>query len=434
VHNHIEITNLKHLDSLNNHDSDSDPDPISDSISDPVTNHENNKSTYKQFRLVDRPSIKSVGMLDPNDIVIEYRCKSEPMYDLYIRNAWEIVENRLNFPACFFGYAKYKSYNIEIVTGSDADNEISTDLKTIRTLREQYELETTTNGILNAPDIDYEQYQTMIKMENHNTNMLSADDRFTIRRYNLRKCFAINIPNTDPDSKINEEDENISNGVITTDFILEYNDDTIMRYYRNLSMMLSIPTQSTKMKLNILKENEEYDQIITNCYIDLTHKNIYFCHYYALHLIEILGFDINDLSIRQQHLTLITRIYEATAEIEPHADQISYKFGMKSVKKLATNKLSDLTDAQQLKFINEIIKSQYGLVVKKTKYSSNIDLIEYGLDDNSMWTNLPNRPTNIPDTIELPNNKYDLRRKIIPIELKKKNKSELKEDIFIDYE
>ena len=446
VRNHIEITNLKHLD-FNNENSDSD----NESESDPAQTNQTAKtaqtnqsaklaqqvqSTYKPFRLVNRPSIKSISALDSNDIVIEYRCKSEPMYDLYIRNSWEKVENRLNFPACFFGYAKYKSYRIETITGTDADNEISSDLKIIRTLREQYELENNTNGILNAPDVDYDQYQSMIKMENSSTKLLTAEDRYAIRRYNLRKCYTINLPNFDPDVEINEENENISNGVISYDFILEFNDDTLMKYYRNLSMMLSIPTQTTKMKLEILRENEEYDQIITNCYIDLTHKNAYFCHYYALHLIEILGFDINDLSIKQQQLHLITRIYEASAEIESKADQISFKFGMKSIKKLASNKLSDLTDVQQLKFINEIIKSQYGLIIKKTKYSSNIDLVEYGLDDNAMWTNLPNRPLDIPDNLKLPDNKHDLRRKIIPIELKRKNKTNTQkftqEDLFID--
>ena len=36
--------------------------------------------------------------------------KNDPIYDLYVRNSREIILDKLNFSASFFGYAKFKGY------------------------------------------------------------------------------------------------------------------------------------------------------------------------------------------------------------------------------------------------------------------------------------------------------------------------------------
>ncbi len=48
-----------------------------------------------------------------------------------------------------------------------------------------------------------------------------------------------------------------------------------MKWYRNLSTILTSENQETKDKLEILKINQQSTSVITNCYIDFTNKNKY---------------------------------------------------------------------------------------------------------------------------------------------------------------
>ena len=48
-----------------------------------------------------------------NKIKYTYPYKHEAIYEMYIYNCQENIENKLNFSACFIGYAKYKKYDIQ---------------------------------------------------------------------------------------------------------------------------------------------------------------------------------------------------------------------------------------------------------------------------------------------------------------------------------
>jgi hypothetical protein len=345
-----------------------------------------------------------------------------------VRNSWELIENKLNFPACFFGYAKYKEYKLEYLAISEEDNTILAEMKAIREEREEVELEEKVTGIVEAPDMDSEEFQNKIKQRDE---FVTKEDMYSIYRYNLRKCYNIypvEEPVNEPVEDLNPEldeapvnnenmvEDSITNGDITRDFVMEYNDKDKMKWYRNLATMLSTEAQSTKHKLQILKDNQQYDSIITNCYIDFTTKNKYSLHYYPINILEIIGFDINDLSISLQYPDLISKVYGAIGWCDDHKDEIAFKYSIKT----AAKDLSALSETEQLKYVNRILESQYGLRIKRMNQSANKDLIIYRLDDASMWANLPERIPFTPEELELPKNIYNLKRKIEPIELKLK--------------
>jgi hypothetical protein len=55
---------------------------------------------------------KKVVNNEDNDLVYIYPYKDESIYDLYINNSKEILEDRLNFSAYLFGYMKFKKYKL----------------------------------------------------------------------------------------------------------------------------------------------------------------------------------------------------------------------------------------------------------------------------------------------------------------------------------
>jgi len=431
------IINVNELNAINSLDKDTSSDTDSDK---PDPSDSDQRTSNKAIAgLYD--SIPNIGSMNLNDKILYYPYRSEPIYDLYVRNSWELIENKLNFPACFFGYAKYKEYQLEYIALSEEDNAILAEMKTIRAEREDSELEEKVNGIVEAPDMDVEEYQNKIKQKDE---FITKEDLYSIYRYNLRKCYniypAIIDVNEDADNNMDEVpnplEETISNGFITKDFVMEYNEKDMMKWFRNLATMLSTPTQSTKDKLQILKDNQQYDSIITNCYIDFTTKNKYSLHYYPITIIEILGFDINDLSLSIQYPDLITKVYDAIGFCDEYTNEIAFKYSIK----MASKNISNLTEIEQLKYINRIIESQYGLRIKRMNNSVHKDNIIYRLDDANKWANLPERLEITPEELELPKNIYNLKRKIEPIELKLKRSYRSNEndfdtanlDIFID--
>lgn len=419
----------KNIDNFDN-DTDDDFDDNIKNIDDNINIHV--PALPKRYTNKNSESVEPIGPVQINDKVLYYPYRNEAIYDLYVRNCWEIVENKLNFPACFFGYAKYKGYKFQFIPSSDEDNLIGKELKNIREEREQIELETKANGITNAKDLNQEEFQNIVKFKDEH---ISEEDLYAIKKYNLRNCYDINLP-ADDEIEITEENENISNGVVTVDFVMEYCDSSLMMHYRNLATVLSTSTQSTADKLMILKENQQYDSTITSCYIDFTRKNKYMYHYYALTIIELLGFDINDLSISILTPDLMTNTYDAVAWAEPLIEEMSFKFGLKKFNK----ELTKASEIEQLKFLNQIIKAQYGLWVRKINNPKNKDNVLYRLDDNEIWKNLPDRPNDLtPEELLLPENIYSLKRKIVPKQLflKKEYKtnfdtSNLDIDIFDD--
>ena len=334
----------------------------------------------------------NIGSISSDEKIIHYPYKSEPIYDLYVRNSWELIENKLNFPASFFGYAKFKEYKLNYLESNPDDKDILGEMKEIREERTQLETTEKIDGILNAPDLTTEEFNIKIKQRDE---YITKEDIYAIYRYNLKKCYDI----TDN---------------ITKEFIEEYHDKEMMKWYRNLSTIISIDTQTTNDKLEILKDNQQYDSIISNCYNDFTTRNKYTYHYYPLEIIKLIGFDINNLDITIQYAELISKTYGAIAWCSERKDEIAFKYNLN----ICSKNLIDLTEIEQLKYVNKIIESQYGLKIKRINASSNKDNILYKLDDIERWEHL--------------------NKKIKPIEIKTKRYSRSNDldtsslDLFID--
>ena len=386
-----------------------------------------------------------------NDKVIYYPHKNEPIYDLYVRNSWEQIENKLNFPASFFGYAKFKAYQMEFLPPSEEDKDILREMKDIRSEREDQELEEKIEGIVTAEDLNRDDYLAKTRQRDE---CITKEERYAIQKYNLRNCYNIPMPqpsetedasNTISDTISDNGSDNgsdnasdngeeqvdinktLANGYVTKDFVGEYHQRDRMKWYRNLATILATDTQSTNDKLNALKDNQQYDSIISNCYLEFTTKNRYAYHYYPLEIIDMCGFNINDLSIKILYHQLITNVYGAIAWCDDYKNELSYKYDLKHTHK----SLTELSEIEQLKYINRIIESQYGLRIKRDNQSANKDNILYKLDDNNMWENLPNRivdntdtdtdtDTNANTNANTNTNTFDLKRKIVTIEVKQK--------------
>ena len=354
-------------------------------------------------------NITSIGSISLDDKVMIYPYKKEPIYDLYVRNCWEIIENKQNFAACFFGYAKYKEYKMLYLAQSEEDKNILVEMKNIREAREEQENEEKINGILEAPDLTQDQYTTIIKQRDE---YITKDDKFAISRYNLRKCY-------------NYSEKTYE---ITREFITNYYHKEQMKWYRNLSTILSTNNQSTEIKLSILKDNQQYNSITGNCFDDFMSKNKYTYHYYALEIIKLMGFNINDLSITIEYPNFLPKLYDTIEWCNESKNELAYKFNLTSYKDL-----SILGESEKLKYINKILVSQYGLKIKRINNSVHIDNILYRLDKGTIWDDLPNQ-------INYTEDDNTLKTKIIPIELqiKRANNSNnydssiLDVDIFID--
>ena len=98
------------------------------------------------------------------DRVLIYPYKNDPNYDLFVRNCWESIENKLNFSASFYGYAKFKEYNLSHYIYEDKCKEISDSMKEIKNIREGKEKEINIQGILDAPDISKEDFILLLKL------------------------------------------------------------------------------------------------------------------------------------------------------------------------------------------------------------------------------------------------------------------------------
>jgi hypothetical protein len=294
-----------------------------------------------------------------NDIILNYPYKDEPIYNLFINNTLETLENKHNFAACLFGYIKFKEYNIKFEKLDDTDNnqEILQEMKFLRKEREISEKEINTNGILHAKNITKEEYLQKIKQRN---DYLSDDDIFEIYRYNIKSCYGI------------------TNEHLSENFINEYYDANKMKWYKNYTTILPNNEQSIDIKMNILQENHKNYTWINNCYIDFITKNQYSYHYYALMIIKILKFDISNLNIEIQNDEFINNLDLCCKWIFENKDIITKKYEM--------NKITNIPEKlnSKLKIINTILLSMYGIKIIYNKVS-NI----YKLSDNNIWVSLP---------------------------------------------
>jgi hypothetical protein len=295
-----------------------------------------------------------------NNVILNYPYKEEPIYDLFVNNTLETLENKQNFSACLFGYIKCKEYNIifEKMEDSEENESIINQMKSLRQEREDNEKEVIINGILHAKDITKEEYIQKIKQRN---DYLSDDDIYQIYRYNIKSCYGI------------------TNEHLSEDFINEYNDSNKMKWYKNYTTILPNNEQSVQQKLDILQENHKNYKWISNCYIDFTTKNQYTYHYYAQMIIQILNFDVLKLDNKINGDEFTHSLDLCMKWIFDNKSEISKKYEMSRIVEIPekiTNKL---------KIVNTILFSMYGIKIIHNKKSDT-----YNLSNNHVWNNLPN--------------------------------------------
>jgi hypothetical protein len=300
--------------------------------------------------------------------VLHYPYKSDPNYDLFVRNSWETIENKLNFSASFYGYAKFKEYKLSHYLYEEKCTEISDSMKEIKKTRENEEKETSINGILEAPDISKEDFISLLKQKDE---YLEDKDIQAINRFRFKSCY-----------KILEENE------LTHDVLEEYNTKDKMKWYYNLTNIIATENQTTPEKLEIMKTNIINDKWINSCYMDFTNKNIYINHLFATYIIHLCGFDINNFDITIAQSDLETNLLSCINYIDSNKKEIAYKFNLNTYNK----NIIDIELKDQIKLINSIVYSQYGLKIKKiTKSTKGQDAsnIMYQLTNDNIWDQLP---------------------------------------------
>jgi hypothetical protein len=176
----------------------------------------------------------------------------------------------------------------------------------------------------------------------------------------------------------------IESQLVDKEFIEEYNDKTKMGWYRNLTTIINYDdVLNTDLKLQILKDNAKYDSVISNCYLDFTKKNKYAYHYYAIEIINKIGFNINDLKIEQPMSSLMFLIDDCIEWMQQNKNEIVYKYDLLKYINKDLKTIDKFID--KLRIINSIIESQYGLKIKKKNTCNDIEKIKYCLTDNDIW-------------------------------------------------
>ena len=119
---------------------------------------------------------------------------------------------------------------------------------------------------------------------------------------------------------------------------------------------------------------------INNAYSDLTIKNSYTKHKWAIQIIKALGFNLSDLEIRLTFETIEDILYDndIISDIDSKLEYFIHKFNIAFPKK----KVSEMDTKDKLKFISKIIESQYGLTITKDSGKN------YYLSDNNKWDEL----------------------------------------------
>jgi hypothetical protein len=312
------------------------------------------------------------------DIILKYPYKNEPIYDIFIRNAWEILENKLNFPASFFGYTKFKKYNLVFEKGS-SNRSILSEMKNIREARVNDEKSKNIEGIMSATDLTPDEYLQKIKQRD---DYLTDEEIYAINKYNIKKCY-----------QVNNED-------ITESFLEEYNDKNKMKWYRNLSTIKKSCSQNTDIKLKILKDNQISSKWITNCYLEFTSRNIYTYHYYALEILNHFKLDINDFSLTINEIEYDWYITDCITWLDNFRKEIAMKYDLR----IPSKSLLEYSKKEQVKFINSILFSMYGIKITK-KISSVIPEKQlYSLSDHEVWNKLPRDENDKIITIDLISN------------------------------
>ena len=312
---------------------------------------------------------KKVVNNEDNELVYVYPYKDESIYDLYINNSKEILEDRLNFSAYLFGYMKFKKYNLNYYECSEKLINLK-DLTDIRKNRLKEEQEYMTKSIFEAENINENQYNEL-----KNKTILTENERFNSAKYHLTKIYSIDKE------------------LLSKKFIEEYYNKDKMKWYQNLSYIIKSDEQETNNKLDIIKKLSMVKNI--DCYTTFSKTNKYIYHFYALSIIDKLQFDINNLNIKNNSDVFNKNMKETLDFIDYNKKDIAYKFDIN----LYNKNIKNLEHKQQLKFINSIINFQYGLKIKKNNDN-------YILFDNNLWNEIP-RNDNIPKILPINIQQYN---------------------------
>jgi hypothetical protein len=161
-----------------------------------------------------------------------------------------------------------------------------------------------------------------------------------------------------------------------------------MKYYHNLSVILPDEKNTVEKRLEDIREDRINNTYINNAYSDLTIKNSYTKHKWAIQIIRALGFNLSDLDIRITSSTIEDILYdnEIISDIDSKIEYFIHKFNIAFPKK----KLSEMDTKDKLKFISKIIESQYGLTITKDNGKN------YYLSDNNKWDELYEFRNNTP--------------------------------------
>ena len=312
--------------------------------------------------------------------VIFYPYKDDPNYRLFIHNGLEAIHNYLNFAASFYGYAKEKEYKIDFFEYSVSDRNASlrSAMKDISKERTTGETEVSVQGILDAPDISKDDFVDLLKQRDE---FLSDDDIQKINRYKFRNCYGLLADDTD----------------LTFDLVEELNTRDKLKWYHNLTNIMSTEDQSTDEKLDILKDNVVKDKYLTTVYMDFTSKNTYAFQLFATNIINNTGFDINDTGAILPYNALSTNVNNCISYINSNKEELAYKFNLRIYNK----SFAGMTFKEQLKVCNSILTGFYGLKIKKVQGTyKDVDNSYYKLSDSKMWDCIPREDKLIPTNIK----------------------------------
>jgi hypothetical protein len=307
-----------------------------------------------------------------NERVIYYPYKDEPEYELYVRNCMETIENKNNFCWSVFGYLKNKNYQLEYLKVDDA-LEYAKLLKEKKKERVEQEKEDYFTKIVDTPDIEDNEY---FDIKRKREELRTEEERMKMKRYQFKRCFDIENFGDNKD-KMRELFET-------------YDDPMRKRHYRNLKCILNTDDQTTSDKLGKLREKIKNDNYRKNAYADLITNNIYTTHKFAIDFVEMLGFDINDLSktVHEDEFKMaIENIKDAYSD---EYTNICYKYNCKVRHQNFTN----LDEKESISFVKKIIQSQYGFEIKKDKenYKMMIPIDSSGNIWNKLFEYKNNKP------------------------------------------
>lgn len=317
--------------------------------------------------------------------ILFYPYKNDPNYRLFVHNSLESIHNSLNFGASFFGYAKEKEYKIDFFeyTNCDKNAELKNQMRDISKERASGEVEVSVQGILDAPDINKEDFIDLLKQRDE---FITDEDIQKINRYKFRTCYGL-----------------LANEVeLTFDLVEELNTRDKLKWYHNLTNIMTTVDQTTENKLEILKDNVVKDKYMTTVYMDFTSKNVYTYQLFATNVINNIGFDINNTDTVLPYNILCKNVMNCISYIDSNKEEIAYKFGLRIYNK----KFNNIPFKEQLKICNSILSGYYGLKIKKVNGTNkDIDNTFYKLSDSGIWNCIPREDKLIP--INIKNNCFD---------------------------